>query len=64
MPDGDIRVEDGRLVFDNGRSAHDLAIGGNSHVLRVGCLTLSWKAWELLRDRVRKMFPEYEGVKE
>jgi hypothetical protein len=40
------------LVLDNGEA---VKITANAHELKIGCVTITWKAWELIQKRVRQI---------
>jgi len=40
------------LMLDNGEA---VAVTANSHELHIGCVTITWKAWEALLRRVKQI---------
>lgn len=40
------------LVLDNGEA---VTISGNASELKIGCVTITWKAWDLIQRRVRQI---------
>ena len=51
MTEGEHRKNDG-LVLDNGEK---VTVSANAHEIKIGCVTITWPAWERLKQMVSQM---------